>query len=260
MNHSTEILNAVGAVLGQDCPRYAEVFTRAIRRTPPIFFRQKYSDFFWHCIKTIPGWLPRVVLSCATTESSGAHALLDIWSRVNYHAEAEAGLARHARDESRHARMFIELARLCFPRSYEAGVLETTEGCLAPIVVLGAKREDCLIPEDVLIDYLLQLNIVEMRTRIHLHLLAPAYYALAPQDAKPRVERLLQALARDEIGHVAYTAQLLDTWIASSAVDRDTITELYALRMADYNEHTVDHCDSSVHDYGQGVLPDLISD
>jgi hypothetical protein len=260
MDHVTEILSTVAEHLGEECPRHADIFRAAVRRTPPVYFRQKYADFFWQCIETIPNWLPRVVLSSASTENSGSHALLNIWARVNYHAAAENGILQHAKDESRHARMFLEVARLTFRDSYDSDVLQNYESCLTPLPELPATKQcECVIPEETLLDYVIQLNIVEMRTRLHLHLIAPAYYGLTKDLTKrTRVEGILHSLARDEARHIAYTSKLLDQWAMDGVCTRAKLVELYSQRLADYNAHTLDHCDRSVHDYGQGVMPDFV--
>ena len=252
----------IGASLDGECSAHADIFRSAVRRTPPVYFRKRYADFFWECVENIPGWLPKVVLSCATTENSGAHALMDIWTRVNYHDAAEAGLLRHARDESRHARLFVELAGLAFPGCYAPGLIDSYNECLKPVTAIPLRKNDaCLLPEETLLDYLVQLNIVEMRTRVHLHLLAPAYYGLTPEgDAKERVGTILNGLAGDEARHIAYTSQLLDDWARNGSADRRRLVELYSLRLSEYNEHTVNHCDSALHDYGQGRLPDFCSE
>jgi len=154
--------------------------------------------------------------------------------------------------------MFVELGRLAFAKAYDANVLDAVEECLSRSPKNINKNTSCLISEETLIDYVVQLNIVEIRTRLHLHFLAPVYYACAPPNARIKVESILRSLARDEASHVSYTAGLIDSWAQTG--DRKKLAELYSLRLSDYNEHTIAHCDKAIHDYGQGLLPDLIGD
>jgi hypothetical protein len=198
-----------------------------------------------------------VVAACATTENSGAHSLLSIWSGVDYHQEAEDGLIKHAKDEAGHARLFVQLARLCFPANFAPGSLDTLERGLVPIRRDELKKSNCQVPPALLIDYIMQLNIVEIRTRLHLQLLAPMYHALAPAENRSRVEKILNGLARDETSHVSYTAKLIDEWARDEDIER--LTGIYVCRLQDYNQHTLDHCDAAKHDYGQGRFPALFA-
>src|SRR5580693_3293131 len=118
MEHIQEVLRSVQACLDDDCANYADILMRASKEVPPVFFTRSYKDFLWHCAASIPNWLAKVVVASANNEGSGAHALLKIWSSVNFHSEAEDGLLHHARDEAGHAKLFVKLAKLIFTEHF----------------------------------------------------------------------------------------------------------------------------------------------
>ncbi len=257
MDHVHSVLDAVRERAGDDLPFYSQIFLKATKRIEPVHFTKPYEDFFWHCATTIPNWLPRVVAACATTEGRGAHGLLDIWARATGHEDAEAGLLQHAKDEAAHARLFVKLARLSFSPNYEAGTLDNLARSLRPITHDMIVKSANQMSERMLIDYMIQLNIVEIRTRFHLHLLAPMYHSLTPSENKGSVERILSGLARDELTHISYTAKVLNDYASQGELDR--LAGVYMCRMQNYNAHTLEHCDSAKHDYGQGKYPMLFA-
>lgn len=256
-HRAQESLDAIQQGLQEDCPKYSFVFTRALEQIDPIFFSPVYEGFFWHCASSIPNWLPRVIAACATTEGNGAHGLLDIWRRVDFYEAAEDGLLRHAKDEAGHARLFVQLARLLYPSNYGEGYIDDLSASLQPVTpdLLGKSEEQ--MDARMLLDYLMQLNIVEMRTRIHLHFLAPAYFNTAPAAVAGKVERILNGLNADETRHMCYTAQLIEQILDDGELER--AAGIYACRLGDYHKHSLDHCNSAVNDYGQGSFPQLFA-
>ena len=173
MDQVDDVLTSVQSRLDHECPRYAHILKRSMKEIEPVYFRPAYAEFFWNCAEHIPNWLPRVVAACATTEGSGAHSLLKIWSGVSHHKQAEDGLLRHAQDEAGHARLFMQLARLCFEENFTSGSLDELEKSLRPIRKSDLVKSTEAVSENMLLDYLMQLNIVEIRTRLHLQLLCP---------------------------------------------------------------------------------------
>ena len=257
MEHINEVIRSVQACLDDECTNYVDIIMRASKQIPPVFFTSTYKDFLWHCAASIPNWLPKVVVACANTEGHGAHELLKIWSSVNFHAEAESGLLHHARDEAGHAKLFVKLAKLVFAENFATDSLDQLENSLRPIVSADLHKTSDIISESMLIDYLMQLNIVEIRTRHHLHILAPMYYALAPQNNKRKVEQILNGLSVDETSHVVYTARLINGF--ASKTDMDRLAGVYACRLQNYNQHTLDHSDYTKNNYGQGEFPALFN-
>jgi hypothetical protein len=253
------LLDEIKARTGSDLSSYSEIYSKAVKESSPVFLSKEYEQFFWQCALTIPNWLPRVVAACAVTEGNGAHALLDIWSRVHGDPEAEDGLLQHAKDEAAHARLFLKLARLAFDENYPNGNLDDIEQSLRPIERDNIKKDDSrpAVSEQMIIDYMMQLNIVEIRTRKHLQMMAPMYFNLAPVRNRPQVEKILHGLERDEMTHIAYTASVIDRY--ASGRDRSRLCGVFCCRMDNYNQHTIDHCNAAKNDYGQGKIPMLFA-
>jgi len=252
-----EALESVQHALQDDCPKYGAIFARSLEMIDPVFFSDEYEEFFWHCSTTIPNWLPRVLSVCATTEGNGAHGLLDIWRSVDFFEEAEDGLLAHDKDEAGHARLFIQLAKLVYPDNYAEGVIDGLAGSLRPVTREDQVKSGKCIDARMLLDYLVQLNIVEMRTRIHLHFLAPNYYNMAPACSQPKVERILNSLDADETRHMCYTARLIEQMVDKCEIER--MAGIYACRLGDYHRHSLDHCNSAINDYGQGHFAKLFA-
>lgn len=155
--------------------------------------------------------------------------------------------------------MFLDLARTLFGGSYPEAYLDRVENGLLRISPHGDPQESGPpIEERMLLDYLIQLNIVETRTRLHLSFLAPAYYSLAGGNKKNHVGRILSVLFNDEGSHIGYTARLIDEIVGAEDVER--VAGIYACRLSDYNQHTIEHCDNAKTDYGQGRFPALFDD
>ena len=206
------IKNAIAAVkeyLNEDFPFYSDALLSAFVRVNPVFTRPKYADFFWHCGSTIPGWLPNILVESAIAESIGSKTLLTYWKIVKDNEQAENGLLRHARDEAAHAHVFLRLVDLAFPDFVPFEKRHEIDSSLHKIPG-NIEKEERRLPEMMLINYLTRINMAELRTLINLHLLAPMFYALTPDENKEAVSRLLNSLQRDELHHIAYTAELLE--------------------------------------------------
>lgn len=252
------LLEEIRLHCGEELPFYSALFKRAVSEVPPVFLTREYESFFWECAASIPNWLPRVVAACAVTEGRGAHSLLEVWSRVHGHQMAEDGLLSHAKDEAAHARLFLKLARLAFEDNYAVGNLDDVESSLQPIRKTDIVKSDRdAVSDRMLVDYMMQLNIVEIRTRKNLLMMAPMYYQLTPKENRSQVERILQSLEQDEMSHISYTARVIESSASQKNVDR--LGCVYMCRMQNYNDHTIEHCDATKYDYGQGKIPMLFA-
>jgi hypothetical protein len=253
--HADDVLADVRASLGADVSRYSDALTAAFSSVDPIFTRPRYKDFFWHCASTVPGWLGRTVLANAEVESQGAVKLLRLWQSVDYNDEVEQRVLGHARDESRHSRFFVRLAELAFPASVDLEATARLKATL-PDVRRATPTKVAPIPEELLIDHLVQMNIGEIRTRIHVHFLAPVVVAFTPAEDRDSVIAIFQALVADELRHISYTADLMESWAKDGQAE--LITSLYERRLRDFDAVTVRETEGAVRDFGQGRYPDLL--
>jgi hypothetical protein len=121
---------------------------------------------------------------------------------------------------------------------------------------LEPRKSTSSISEEHLIDHLVQMNIGEIRTRIHMHLIAPVVHAFAPDEHKHRVRNILTGLIADEVRHIAYTAKLLEAW-ASTGFSR-TIKVLFEERLKEFDAITISQTEHAIRSFGRGEFPDLL--
>ncbi len=256
-NEAEDVLAAIRMYADHDLPHYTDCLRRAFAEVEPVFARERYSEFFWHCAGTVPGWLAEVVCANARVESEGSAKLLELWRGVDYNEEVGRAVFDHAEDESRHSRVFLKLARHAFPAAVSPEVVGEMDSTLPDVRRKPHERGATRIPEGVLIDHLVQINIGEIRTRLHMHLLGPAIAAFAPEGApRAKVERIVTSLVRDEVRHIGYTARLMETWIESGAGSH--VTDLYSRRLHEFDALTVEQTEPAVKSFGQGRFPDLL--
>lgn len=255
-DYVTDLLEVIRDYLQADLPLYSDSLIAAFREVEPVFAGERYAEFFWHCASTVPGWIARVALTNGKAESEGSEKLFDLWQHVDYDPNAEEQVLAHAKDEARHSRIFVALTQRAFPDSFSDEYLTRFEAALPDVRKAEQVKAEGRIPEDHLIDHLVQMNIGEIRTRLHMHLFAPVIFGMAPPANKLAVRRLLEGLVRDEVRHIGYTARLMEDWARDGA--EDLIRRLYASRLRTFNRITYEQTASAVHQYGQGRFPDLV--
>jgi hypothetical protein len=252
------IKNAIAAVkayLNDDFPFYSDALLSAFVRVNPVFARPEYADFFWNCASTIPGWLPNILVESAIAESTGSKTLLTYWKIVRDNEQAENGLLRHARDEAAHARVFLRLVDLAFPDFVPFEKRHEIDSSLH-VIPRDVEKEDRRLPEMILINYLTRINMAELRTLINLHLVAPMFYALTPDENKEAVSRLLNSLQGDEIHHIAYTAKLLDFFGRDSG--SNLLNKIYKENLYEFGLYSTKGLEEAVRIHGGNEFFDLL--
>jgi hypothetical protein len=255
-DYLAEMLEVVREHVDDDLPKYTKALTAAFDAVGPVFARPRYAEFFWHCATTVPGYAARVVLANGPAEAEGSEKLFALWQGVDYDPDAEERILQHAHDEARHSHLFVRLTERSFRglltpeagRRFEQRLPDVRK---RPLVKAGPR-----IPEDHLIDHLVQMNIGEIRTRLHMHLFAPIVFGLTPRDNRRAARRILEGLVRDEVRHIGYTAKLMEGWANDGATDR--IQRLYAGRLRTFNALTVQQTEGALRSYGRGRFPDLL--
>ncbi|ULO24733.1 hypothetical protein [Methylocystis sp. SB2] len=248
-------LTAIEASVG-GCSHYLSSLLHAFDAAEPIFIHPDYEKFFWTCTTTVPGWVQSVILQSAISESDGSTSLFKMWQAITYNKEVEDGLLAHAKDEARHSRVFFHLVKNVFPafipedkaNKIFSHLIEFKDGCF--------EKSGLALPENITIDYLVQINLSEVRTLMNLHLIAPILYSLASEDKKEYVEMQLKSLQHDELRHISYTARLMEGWASSG--DDKLVTELFLRNMSEFNEYTVRGTEKAIEAYGQGKFPTLL--
>jgi hypothetical protein len=237
-----------------DCSHYLSALAGAFNAAQPIFVHADYEKFFWLCATTAPGWLQTVVLQSALSESDGAGLLFKTWAAITYNKEVEDGLLSHAKDEAYHSRVFLQLVKDVFPNYLKPEQADEIRSSL--IVRNDVEKSGLHLPEDIAVDYLVQINLSEVRTLMNLHLIAPLLCTLAPSDRREIVEKRLRSLQTDELRHISYTAHLMEGWATSG--DAELVADLFARNMGEFNTYTVMGTKRAIEEYGQGKFPSLL--
>ena len=94
-----------------------------------------------------------------------------------------------------------------------------------------------------MIDELVQVNIGEIRTRIHQLLLRPVIMTYSAEAEHVRLSGLLESILSDETRHVAYTATLLEALSDQDEHLQDFIRTTFGQRLREFNEITLDEVD-----------------
>lgn len=189
-------------------PVYSRLLERTFERTPPPFSERWYGDRYrqW---SADPLWLANSLVANAAKEGDGSRKL---WSLVARAADEEISesVRLHAIDESRHAKLYLRMLDLAFPGAAE-GELRDELAALSP----GYGPHDFperqpASPEEWVLDELIQMNIGEIRTRVHQMLMRPVITLHCPPENLPRLTRILDSILADETKHIAYTARLIE--------------------------------------------------
>jgi hypothetical protein len=82
-----------------------------------------------------------------------------------------------------------------------------------------------------------QMNIGEIRTRIHQLLLRPMILAHCPKENRDRLTRILDSLLADETKHIEYTASLIEEFIEEG--HSSFVYQTMQKRLAEFNQITL---------------------
>jgi hypothetical protein len=216
-------------------PGYERSLRAACDASPPPFGMAWYGDQY-RALAIDAEWLATSLIDNAAKEGEGSRKL---WRLAGRSADPEIAelIRRHAVDESRHALVYIAMLETAFPGAVP-GQARWKLNDLSPRYRLKdtpPRRRPA--SRHRVLDELIQMNIGEIRTRIHQLLLAPMITAFCPGDARRRLSRMLDSLMRDEIRHVEYTARLIERAIRNG--DAAFVRRTMARRLAEFNRITL---------------------
>jgi hypothetical protein len=240
MEQIESALRSVHDYLGQSCPHYQRALQHALATTRPIFVEPVYVKHFWDLAVRQRGWLQTVIVDSAIAESEGSRRLLRYWQLMRNDEPGAREVLWHARDESRHAGLFINLVELAFPGFLPPEQKEEITSGFHSIPTNPDKAEGKLT-EDILYSYVASINMAEIRTLINLHLVAPLFYELSPRNSKDEVREILCSLQRDEIRHIAYTAKLYEQH--AEDVGEDVAAEKYEAHLIEFGNQSLSGLD-----------------
>lgn len=226
-------------------PLFSQALRTAVREVKPLFGTWEYGELYREAAAN-PDWLAISLITNAEREGDGATRLWSLAaSTPDPHLAAE--VRQHGIDESMHSLAYLRMLDFTFPGSVDDGFRAALEN-LSP--KFGANDQPFAITDSpyshsITVDDLIQMNIAEIRTRIHHLLQRPMLLAHCPERHRARVRPILDRLLRDETRHVGYTARLIEL----HAIDhRDEVEDLMIRRLRDFNEITDDELDHRIFD------------
>jgi hypothetical protein len=214
---------------------YASCLSKACERYPPPFGMAWYGDKYRQ-VASDPNWLAASLVANSQKEGEGSKKL---WRLAGRTADVEMAHAvrRHAVDESRHAILYIAMLDIVFPDAVSDELRPELMG-LSPRY--GMLDRPTLFPASAaehILDEIIQMNIGEIRTRIHQLLLRPMITAHCLPNARKKLTRVLDSLLADETRHIEYTARLIEKAIISGW--GRFVAETTERRLKEFNEITL---------------------
>jgi hypothetical protein len=225
---------------------YLDAIDRAVAEYPPPFDTVAYADVYEQASAN-GQWLAISLMTNAEREGDGATRLWSL-SACASNEHHRALLKKHAVDESRHALAYLTLLDLVFPGAVSAEFRVELD-TLSP--KFSMRQEVQAIPDSPYarvpeLDDFVQMNIAEIRTTIHHLMQRTALKAHCPEENWPRVQKVLDSLLLDELDHVGYTAEIIESmWLPQ---DADGVEKLYGKRLNDFNAITLDELGRLVFD------------
>lgn len=204
----------------------------AFQQHPPPFGLKWYGEKY-RKLASRSGWLEDSLRVNAEKEAAGAD-WLGAFASVNGDSHAAKQILRHALDEARHARIYLALLQTVFPNAKDAAKDLEALNARHPVgrVKALATASACWDGHRLL-DNLIQINLVEMRTLVNQMLMRPVLRSYCGDLAEQR----MQSLLNDEVRHLSYTARIIQTQAVQEA--RDFVETTIQERVARLNELTL---------------------
>ncbi|WP_375785811.1 hypothetical protein ACE10Z_41335 [Bradyrhizobium sp. Pha-3] len=221
-----------GAESSDDVALYLELFETATRDVVPVHFLAAYGHSFRQHIEN-PVWVVQSLISNAVKEGEGARDLSETANECE-RKDIQADLAVHVEDEARHCRMYVQMIDTVFPGALPTKIRDEIERQFPPARFARAPKSPT--SDYKILDHLIQINLGEVRTRIHQKLLEPVLYAYAPTEKRPLLCRTLCAIADDECCHIKYTASRIGA--LAREVGKQRCQELFSRRVKDFEAYT----------------------
>lgn len=222
--HGTERLEKYAASLQAACSNY-----------PPPYGMAWYGDKY-RAAASDPNWLAMSLVANAAKEGEGAQKL---WGLVSRTADQNVAhqIRMHAVDESRHARLYIVMLETAFPCAVSQELHQDLLNLSPGYSIRDWPSPSRSAPVSHVLDELIQMNIGEIRTRIHQLLLRPVITAYCPPDRQPKLKRTLDSLLEDETRHIEYTARLIEEGFSQGY--GDFVCHTMAKRLDEFNQITL---------------------
>lgn len=229
-----------------ECPLYLSFLSDALAAEPPPFSSKDYAAVYEEA-SADARWMAVSLMTNAEREGDGATRLWSL-SACSSDTRIREQLKAHAVDESRHALLYLALLDLAFPGSVDQDFRRELQQ-LSPHYSMT--MEVFAVPgspyaKEPTIDDFIQMNIAEIRTTIHHLMQRRALLGHSPPAHQTKMQRILDALLRDELNHVAYTAVIIDELARRRPLPE--AMHIFTARVRDFNEITNRELDQRIFD------------
>lgn len=224
--------------------KYAISLQAACEAHPPPFGMAWYGDKYRQ-VSRDPTWLANSLVSNAAKEGEGSRKLWELAGRTDDLEVAEQ-IRRHAIDEARHARLYILMIDIAFPDAMDEACRTALNDLSPGYTLRDQPKVQPPSAEAQVLDEIIQMNIGEIRTRIHQLLLRPVIQAHCPSESRNKLKRVLDSLLLDETRHIEYTARLVEQ--AFTGGYSDFIQRTTSRRLDEFNQITLQEVGGLVFD------------
>src|SRR5260370_1208958 len=166
---------------------YSASLASACDATPPPYGMAWYGDKYRE-LACDPNWLANSLIANAAKEGEGSRKLWSLAGRTANPKVSEQ-IRSHAIDEARHARLYIEMLSIAFPEAMDSDTRAELDKLSPGYTGKDHPQISAYAAETSVLDELIQMNIGEIRTRIHQLLLRPVIMAHGPPKAPARLNR-----------------------------------------------------------------------
>lgn len=222
----------MGAAHSVDVERYVSFFEQSVAHEVPPYFLHSYGTSFRLHIEN-PVWVIQSLVSNAIKEGEGSRDLGAVADACD-ELEISADLAVHIGDEARHCRMYVQLIDTVFPEALPEAIRTEIVSKFPPLTyrpALSTRKSSWKI-----LDYLIQINLGEVRTRVHQKLLEPVLHAYCPSENREALCRTMCKLSEDECCHIQYTAARIGA--LSREFNNVEVQQLFQRRMLEFSQYT----------------------
>jgi hypothetical protein len=195
------------------------------------WYGEKYRD-----LAMDRDWFVTSLIANAVKEAEGAR---DLWRLAGRTAERVVAdkIRMHADDESRHARLYVAMLEVVFREVLPDEVRPVLRAISSQRNSRERPTVTDIMPASSVLDAVIQMNLGEIRTRIHQLLMTPLIIEYCPPERQRKLIGILSALMRDETRHIDYTAKLIQDAIARG--DADFVRGRMLARLSEFNRLTL---------------------
>lgn len=226
-----DTLAALHASARRRIPFFLDCLREACAVSPPPYGEAWYGEVYRRRASD-PAWLADLFAGYSAEECRASQRLATLRGRGFgvFTQLQDRLLKRHQADEARHVASFLEYSEAVFP--------DRAVGYLKNELHTDAQRVggESVASADVvqLATEIIDINIGEVKNRVHLVLMRDAALRHAGPDRLELVRRVADRMVRDEVSHVFYTALVLQGFVG--ICHSQDLLQRYIERFASFNE------------------------